>query len=133
LLTKPEDVAAVTRPLEQADVEKLKSAGMKEPVAIIVGLDALAVFVHPKNPMQSITPDQFRKIYCNSDKFEMCQLGCSGLAESSKPNLWLSMTAELPAAPKCMQERYLLQGEKVRADAQNKDSNLAGSRCRRCR
>lgn len=126
LLTKPEDVAAVTRPLEQADVEKLKSAGMKEPVAIIVGLDALAVFVHPKNPMQSITPDQFRKIYCNSDKFGKCaNWGALGLAESFEAKPVVVYDRGASSGTQVYAERYLLQGEKVRADAQNKDSNLA--------
>jgi phosphate transport system substrate-binding protein len=126
LLTKPEDVAAVTRPLEQADIEKLKSAGMKDPVAIIVGLDALAVYVHPKNPMQSITPEQFRKIYCDSDKFGKCGTwGAMGLIESFESKPVVVYDRGKTSGTQVYAERYLLQGEKVRADAQNKDSNLA--------
>jgi len=126
LLTKPEDVAAVTRPLEQADIEKLKAAGLKDPVAIIVGLDALAVFVHPKNPMQSISPEQFRKIYCDSDKFGKCGTwGTLGLTESFEAKPVVVYDRGKSSGTQVYAERYLLQGEKVRADAQNKDSNLA--------
>lgn len=126
LLTKPEDVAAVTRPLEQADVEKLKSAGMKDPVAIIVGLDALAVYVHPKNPMQSITPEQFRKIYCDSDKFGKCGTwGTLGLMDGFEMKPVVVYDRGKSSGTQVYAERYLLQGEKVRADAQSKDSNLA--------
>ena len=126
LLTKPDDVAAVTRPLEQADIEKLKAAGMKDPVAIIVALDALAVYVHPKNPMQSITPEQFRKIYCDSDKFGKCSTwGAMGLVESFESKPVVVYDRGKTSGTQVYAERYLLQGEKVRADAQNKDSNLA--------
>jgi phosphate transport system substrate-binding protein len=126
LLTKPEDVAAVTRPLEQADIEKLKTAGLKDPVAIIVGLDALAVFVHPKNPMQSISPEQFRKIYCDSDKFGKCaSWGALGLTDNFEAKPVVVYDRGKSSGTQVYTERYLLQGEKVRADAQNKDSNLA--------
>lgn len=126
LLTKPEDVAAVTRPLEQSDIEKLKAAGMKEPVAIIVGLDALAIYVHPKNPMSNITPEQFRKIYCDSEKFGKCaNWGALGLAEGFETKPVVVYDRGKTSGTQVYAERYLLQGEKVRADAQSKDSNLA--------
>lgn len=126
LLTKPEDVAAVTRPLEQADIEKLKGAGLKDPVAIIVGLDALAIYVHPKNPLQSITPEQFRKLYCNSDKFGKCgQWGGLGLMEGFETKPVVVYDRGKTSGTQVYAERYLLGGEKVRGDAQNKDSNLA--------
>lgn len=126
LLTKSEDVAAVTRPLDASDIEKLKGAGLKDPVAVIVGLDALAVYVHPKNPLPSISPEQFRQIYCDSEKFGKCsKWGAMGLSQGFEEKPVMVYDRGKSSGTQVYAERYLLQGEKVRPDAQSRESNLA--------
>jgi len=93
---------------------------------VIVGLDALAVFVNPKNPLQQITPEQFRKIYCDSDKFGRCpNWGAIGVVDGFEQKGVAVYDRGATSGTQVYTERYLLQGEKVRADAKNKESNLA--------
>lgn len=125
LLTKPGDVAAVTRPLELEDIEKLKKGGLKDPVAIIIGLDALAVFVHPKNPLQQITPVQFKQIYCEIEKGTVAATwGKVGVADGFEEKSISVYDRGASSGTQVFIERYLLQGSKIRKDSKNKESNI---------
>ena len=57
------DIATASRPLKPDEAKRAKELTGKEPQEFIVGLDALAIFVHPSNPLESITIPQLAEIY----------------------------------------------------------------------
>jgi phosphate transport system substrate-binding protein len=56
-------IAGSSRPLTNDELSALKSTKCKEPMAFIVALDPLALYVHPENPLASVTPDQLESIF----------------------------------------------------------------------
>lgn len=62
LLNGTVDIANASRRMKDKEVELAEQKGF-EPVEIVVGFDALAVFVHPDNPMDHISLDQLAGIY----------------------------------------------------------------------
>lgn len=56
------DIANASRQMKQKEIDAAKKNGI-EPVEFIVGYDALAVFIHPDNPMEKITLEQLAGIY----------------------------------------------------------------------
>jgi phosphate transport system substrate-binding protein len=59
----PRVIAGSSRPLTDSELQALKSSKCKEPMAFIVALDPLALYVHPENPIASVTPDQLESIF----------------------------------------------------------------------
>ena len=56
------DIANASRQMKQKEDDQAKSRG-QDPVAHIVGYDALAVFLHPDNPLDAIGIPQLAEIY----------------------------------------------------------------------
>jgi phosphate transport system substrate-binding protein len=59
----PRVIAGSSRPLTDAELQALKSSQCKEPMAFIVALDPLALYVHPDNPIASVTTEQLEAIF----------------------------------------------------------------------
>ncbi|MDO8836952.1 MAG: phosphate ABC transporter substrate-binding protein [Vicinamibacterales bacterium] len=57
------DIANTSRPAEADEIAIAKKNTGKEPRQLIVGFDALAVYVHESNPLESITLEQLGQIY----------------------------------------------------------------------
>jgi phosphate transport system substrate-binding protein len=57
------DVANSSRKIEEKEIESAIAHTGKRPTEFIVGYDALAVFVHPGNPLEQITIPQLAEIY----------------------------------------------------------------------
>ena len=78
----PQVIAGSSRPLTEDELKGLKSAKCKEPLAFIVALDPLALYVHPDNPIQSVTPEQLEAIFraAGTDRPHASTWGDLGLA-----------------------------------------------------
>ena len=63
LINGTTDIANCSRSMKESEVEKAKTNGGKDPKEYIMGFDALAVYVHKDNPMESITIQQLAAIY----------------------------------------------------------------------
>ncbi len=63
------DLANASRKMKPKEIELAKKGG-KEPVEHVVGHDALAVFLHPDNPIGELTIQQLRDIYAEGGKLE---------------------------------------------------------------
>jgi len=65
LLQSHSDIAASSRPIKDGEVGSLRliDEQHREPKEVIVGIDGLAVIVHPDNPVQQLSMDQLRGIY----------------------------------------------------------------------
>lgn len=57
------DLANASREIEPKEVERLKAKRKVDPKANIVGYDALAIYVHKNNPMNSISIEELAEIY----------------------------------------------------------------------
>lgn len=80
LIAEPTSIWMVSRPISADELAQLKSKGLKNPVALEVAKEALGVFVHPSNPVKSITGDQLRAVFTaqNSEKPTWKLLGAPG-------------------------------------------------------
>lgn len=57
------DIANASRNMKPEEIDQAKKNTGKEPKEIIVGYDALAIYVHKDNPMNEITLEQIAQIY----------------------------------------------------------------------
>ena len=64
------DIANSSRKLEPEEVEKAKAKHGHEPQEFLVGYDALAIYVHPSNPMNEISVEELSEIYKEGGKFD---------------------------------------------------------------
>jgi len=62
LINETIDLANASRGIKPEEIEEAKSAGF-EPIEFIVANDAIAVIVHPDNPVSELTLKQVSKIY----------------------------------------------------------------------
>lgn len=57
------DLANSSRRINDDEAARVQAARGVRPVELVVGYDALAVFVHPSNPIETLTLDQLAAIY----------------------------------------------------------------------
>ncbi|HZR19191.1 MAG TPA: phosphate ABC transporter substrate-binding protein [Verrucomicrobiae bacterium] len=62
------DIANASRNMKPEEIEEAKKNTGKEPKEIVVGYDALAIYVHKSNPLDEITLDQLAQIYAEGGK-----------------------------------------------------------------
>ena len=71
------DIANSSRAMRESELEEARVRGI-EPIEHVVGLDALAVFLHPDNPIDAISAGQLSQIYAEGGAYETwSQLGVS--------------------------------------------------------
>ena len=71
------DIANSSRAMRESELEEARVRGI-EPVEHVVGFDALAVFLHPDNPIDAISAGQLSQIYAEGGAYETwSQLGVS--------------------------------------------------------
>lgn len=69
------DIANASRSMSSEEIEAAEARGV-EPVEHVVGFDALAVFLHPDNPISAMTFAQLASIYAEGGEYEnWSQLG----------------------------------------------------------
>jgi phosphate transport system substrate-binding protein len=75
MINRTVDLANASREMTESEIEAARKNGV-EPVKHEVGYDALAVFVHPDNPVRQMTIAQLAKIYGEGGEYEKwSQLG----------------------------------------------------------
>ena len=62
------DIANASRNMKPSEIEQAKKNTGKEPKEVIIGYDALAIYVHKDNPLNEITVEQLREIYSEGGK-----------------------------------------------------------------
>ncbi len=62
------DIANSSRRMKQQEIDLAREHG-QEPVEHIVGYDALAVYIHPDNPADTLSLDQLSKIYARGKQY----------------------------------------------------------------
>jgi phosphate transport system substrate-binding protein len=63
LISGTVDIANASREMKESEIEQAKNKTGKDPKRLIVGYDALAIYVHKDNPLEEISLDQLKHIY----------------------------------------------------------------------
>jgi phosphate transport system substrate-binding protein len=75
------DLADTSRKMKPDEIKTARDRRGLEPKEIIVGKDALAIYVHPRNPLDSISKEELAEIYGeNGTTTTWSQLGVPALA-----------------------------------------------------
>jgi phosphate transport system substrate-binding protein len=75
------DIAAASRKMSDKEIARAKQNHGVEPTEFIVGLDAMAVYVHKDNPLNAISIEELAEIYGDGGKIEKwSQLGIENKA-----------------------------------------------------
>ena len=70
------EIASASRRMKETEIERVREKRHQEPREYIVGYDALAVYVHKDNPLDSISIEELAEIYGEGGKFtRWSQLG----------------------------------------------------------
>ncbi|MEQ1760741.1 MAG: phosphate ABC transporter substrate-binding protein [Vicinamibacterales bacterium] len=84
LIDETLDIAASSREIEPAELEKATTAANAAPQEYVMGLDALAVYVHEGNPLKSLSIEELAEIYGDGGQtLKWSQLGVKNAACSS--------------------------------------------------
>ncbi len=51
-------IVGVSRSVTEQEIAKLKAGACKDPIALIVALDPMAIYVHKDNPIAALTPNR---------------------------------------------------------------------------
>ena len=71
------DIANTSRAMTEGEIEEARSRGI-DPIEHVVGFDALAVFLHPDNPIDALSISQLAEIYAEGGAYETwSELGVS--------------------------------------------------------
>jgi phosphate transport system substrate-binding protein len=63
------EIANSSRHLEPKEIDQAKAKYGADPKEVMVGYDALAIYVHPSNPMTEISVEELSEIYREGGKF----------------------------------------------------------------
>lgn len=63
------DIANSSRAMRDSEIESARAGGT-DPIEHVVGYDALAIYLHPDNPLAQISLDQLRQIYGEEGSYE---------------------------------------------------------------
>ena len=71
------DIANASRAMRESELEEARARGV-DPIEHVVGFDALAVFLHPDNPIEAISTAQLSQIYAEGGAYKTwSQMGVS--------------------------------------------------------
>ena len=75
----PSSIGMLSRPIDEADIQRLKELGMKRPVALLVARGALGVFVNEANPLEAISYSQLSALFCAENPNDTTNWKTAGL------------------------------------------------------
>jgi phosphate transport system substrate-binding protein len=63
LAENPQVIAGVSRNVDKDDIAKLKAGKCRDPLPVVVGLEAMALVVNASNPLEHVTPQQVQALF----------------------------------------------------------------------
>jgi phosphate transport system substrate-binding protein len=114
LMENQAQVAAMSRDMSKAELSEF---GPARPTRLVVGVDALVIFVNPGNPIKSITLEQLDAIYSTSrkqgGKALITTWGALGMKDPQWENRRISLYGrdEFSGPRASFREKILLKGE----------------------
>lgn len=123
LLKNPASIGMLSRPVTEQDLARLKSEGLKRPVAIKVARDALGVFVHADNPLEVVSYPQLVTLFCSEDpsaKVKWSAVGVEGTL-ADQPVQIIGRTKS--SGTRKFVEQFLFHSHQMRTDEQYLETN----------
>jgi phosphate transport system substrate-binding protein len=127
LAEDPTLIVGSSRPITPDEIAKLKAGKCKEPISLIVALDPLALYVHEKNPLSAVTPEQLESILRAAGQKgkhveTWGELGVTG--ELANKPIRLHSRSDI-SGTKTFIKQFILQGSEVTKEAESHESNEA--------
>ncbi len=123
LLKKPSSIGMLARPVTKADLDRLKSKGLKKPVAIQVARDALGVFVHQDNPLDIVDRQQLATLFTSADATKSVKWSDVGVeGKFGDAPVHILGRAKGSGTQKFIED-FLFHAQSMRADEQSLKSN----------
>lgn len=120
---KPSSIAMLSRPVTEADIALLKEKGMKQPVAVMVAREAIGVFVHSDNPLDSIDYDSLKSLFCGNGESKQATWTAAGLAGNYEKKPVVTVGRGKESGTHTYLQDYLFRGQIMNESVQRADSN----------
>jgi len=114
LMENQANVASMSRDMSKSELSEF---GANKPTRLVVGVDALVIFVNPSNPIKNVTLEQLDAIYSTSRKQGgkglITTWGALGLKDSAWENRKISIYGrdEFSGPRASFRDKVLLKGE----------------------
>lgn len=109
LVKNQADISAASRPLRSLEAQKIAQEFGAVGVSVLVGKDALSVYLHPDNPVRTLSMEDLRKIFIGEI------INWSELIEWNQP---IKVLIRPPNSGTHLYfKEHVLQGESYRSDA----------------
>jgi phosphate transport system substrate-binding protein len=120
-------IVGVSRLVTEAELQSLRSGSCKEPIALIVALDPLALYVHESNTLAGVTPEQIESVLRAPGQKgkhigNWSDLGLSGKFANQK--IRFHSRSDI-SGTKAFIKNIILKGEEVVKEAEAHESNGA--------
>lgn len=123
LAKNPAGIGMISRPVTQEDMEKLQNAGLKRPVAIMIAREALGVFVHESNPLESVDFPQLLTIFCGDGANPTINWQSVGVTGGMADKPIQIIGRESNSGTQTFVENFLFQNHKLRPLNSTVESN----------
>ncbi len=123
LAKNPSSIGMVSRPVTTEDLESLKAAGLKRPVAIQVAREPLGVFVNAGNPLEVITYPQLVTLFCSQDETTEITWDAVGVAGEVAAKTVHIISRDEKSGTRKFTEKYLFHLNKMRKAERELGSN----------
>ena len=123
LAKNPSSIGMLSRPVTEADLVELKNRGLKEPVAVMIARNALGVFVHESNPLESISYSQLVGLFCAEGEAEKATWGSIGLTGEFAESPVNLISRDSKSGTRVFLEEFVFGGKTMRAATTTADSN----------
>jgi phosphate transport system substrate-binding protein len=123
LAKNPGSIGMLSRPVTEADLVELKKRGLKQPVAVMVGRDALGVFVQADNPLKSISYGELVGLFCSDNAAEEVTWGSIGLTGEFADNPVVLIGRDSKSGTRAFLKNFVFRGNTMRATNISADSN----------
>ncbi|MDG2220855.1 MAG: substrate-binding domain-containing protein [Rubripirellula sp.] len=119
----PSSIAMLSRPVTEADIELLKKKGMKQPVAVMVAREAIGIFVHRDNPLDSIDYTSLQGLFCSNGQATQATWAAAGLSGNYEDKPVVTVGRGKDSGTHTYLQNYLFRGQAMNDSVQRADSN----------
>lgn len=120
---KPGSIGMMSRPVSPEDLDRLKSLGLKNPVAVQVARDALGVYVNESNPLTVISYPQLVQLFCQADNNDPVTWGRVGVTGPLADQPVHVVGRPKSSGTRTFIDKYLFHKHQLRAMEQELSSN----------
>lgn len=119
----PASIGMLSRPVTDQDLAELKRRGLKQPVAVMIAREALGVYVHESNPLESISYPELISLFCGDAKQGPVTWGQIGLGGKLAETPVVLLGRNSKSGTQTFVRGFVFAGQTMRAITTTTDSN----------